>query len=73
MEEAGVCAIFSESTIDDNLAQTVVKELDICDEVKVITLYTGALGPRNSGASTYIDMMRANIDAVVVGAALAVN
>ena len=67
MEEFGVCAIFSESTVSDDLAQTAAKELDNCNEVQVITLYTGALGPEESGAGNYIDMMRANISAIVKG------
>jgi ABC-type Zn uptake system ZnuABC Zn-binding protein ZnuA len=65
MEDYGVCAIFSESTVSDDLAQTAVNELDACDEVRVIKLYTGALGPEGSGAENYLDMMRANITAIV--------
>jgi ABC-type Zn uptake system ZnuABC Zn-binding protein ZnuA len=67
MEDNGVCAIFSESTVSDDLAQTVLNELDTCDEVRVIKLYTGALGPEGSGAENYHDMMRANITAIVKG------
>jgi ABC-type Zn uptake system ZnuABC Zn-binding protein ZnuA len=67
MEDNGVCAIFSESTVSDKLAQTAVNELDTCDEVRLIKLYTGALGPEGSGAENYLDMMRANITAIVKG------
>ena len=67
MENYGVCAIFSESTVSDDLAQTTLNELDACDEVRVIKLYTGALGPEGSGAENYLDMMRANITAIVKG------
>lgn len=70
MEEVGLCAIFSESTVSSDLAQTAAQELDSCDEVQVINLYTGALGPEGSGAESYIGMMRANIDSIVKGISL---
>jgi ABC-type Zn uptake system ZnuABC Zn-binding protein ZnuA len=67
MEEEGICAIFTEVTASDQLARTAAKELGSCDEVKVISLYTGALGSAGSRADEYLTMMRSNIDAIVEG------
>ena len=63
----GVCTVFAETTVSDRLARTVTAELDGCDAVQVVSLYTGALGPAGSGADSYLGMMRANIDAIVAG------
>lgn len=67
MAEHGVCTIFTETTVNDALAQTVAGELSGCDEVQVLKLYTGAIGPEGSGADSYIGMFRANVDAIVAG------
>jgi len=67
MEAQGICTIFTETTVSDTLAQTVAAELSGCDEVKVLPLYTGALGPTGSGADSYIGMVRANIDTILEG------
>lgn len=67
MEENGVCTLFTETTISDALANTVATELQGCDEVKVVPLNTGTIGVSGSGINSYIDMIRANADAVVSG------
>ena len=67
MEEHGVCTIFAETSVSDTLAQTVAGELEGCDEVKVLLLYTEALGSAGGGADSYIGMFRANVDAIVEG------
>jgi zinc/manganese transport system substrate-binding protein len=67
MDEEHVCAIFTEVTTSDQLAWTAAKEIESCDEVKVISLYTGALGSADSGAEDYLTMMKSNIDAIVEG------
>lgn len=67
MEAHGVCTIFTETTVSDTLAQTVASELDGCEEVKVLKLYTGAVGPAGSGADSYTGMFRANVDRIVEG------
>lgn len=69
MEEHNVCTIFTETTVSDTLAQTVAAELDGCETVQVLQLYTGAVGPEGSGADSYIGMFRANVDAIVSGLA----
>ena len=67
MEREGVCTLFAETTANEQLAETVASELGGCESVQVVTLYTGALGPAGSEADNYLDMMRANIDAIVSG------
>jgi ABC-type Zn uptake system ZnuABC Zn-binding protein ZnuA len=67
MAEHGVCTLFTETTVNDALAQTVAGELSGCDEVQVLKLYTGAIGPAGSGADSYIGMFRANVAAIVAG------
>jgi zinc/manganese transport system substrate-binding protein len=67
MEEHGVCTIFTETSVSDTLAETVAAELEGCDTVSVLKLYTGSLGPAGSGADSYIGMFRANVDMLVEG------
>jgi ABC-type Zn uptake system ZnuABC Zn-binding protein ZnuA len=67
MAEHGVCTIFTETTVSDKLAQTIAAELRGCDQVQVLFVYTGALGPAGSGADSYLGMMRANVDTIVKG------
>lgn len=69
MEEHGICTIFTETTANETLAKTVAAEVSGCPEVKVIPLFTGALGAPGSGADSYIGMYRANVDAIVSGLA----
>lgn len=65
MEETGLCTIFAESTTNDQLAEAVAAELNHCDQVHVVSIYTGALGSAESGADTYINMMEKNLEAIV--------
>ena len=65
MRARGVCALFTETTASSALADTVAAELGGCSEVKVVALYTGALGPAGSGADTYAGMLLANVTAIV--------
>lgn len=67
MEAHDVCAIITEATTSTDLAQTVAAELDGCDEVKVLQLYTGSIGLPGSGADSYLGMFRANVDVIVEG------
>ena len=69
MRAARVCTLFVESTVNPALAETVAGELDTCDKVQILELYTGSLGPEESRAATYIGMMRANVNALVRGLA----
>ena len=65
MESEGVCTIFSEISANEQLVEAVAAEIANCDQVKVKSLYTGALGPPGSGADSYLGLMRANIDLIV--------
>lgn len=67
MESRSVCAIFTETTVSDQLAQVVAAELTVCDAVKVLPLYTGSLGPPGSGADNYLGMMQFNVDTIAAG------
>lgn len=67
MQERGVCTVFAETTSSDQLAQALANELSDCENVQVLSLYTGALGSEGSGAETYIDMMRTNMETIVEG------
>lgn len=65
MAAEGVCSLFIETTVSDQLARTLSRELSDCAEVRVGSLYSDALGPPGSGADSYIGMMRANVTALV--------
>ena len=67
MEAAGVCAIFTETTTSDQLAQALAGEIEGCESVEMLSLYTDALDPVGSGAETYIGMMLHNIELIVEG------
>lgn len=60
VEAAGVRAIFAENTdstrLAEQLASEVVGRSDL--EVRVVRLYTDALGPQGSGAETYLGLLR---------------
>ena len=67
MAEHNLCTLFTEATVSDSLAKTAAGELTSCDEVQVLPLYTGAIGPAGSGADSFVGMFRANVDAIVAG------
>jgi len=56
-----VPAIFTESTVNPKLAEQVAADAG----ATIVTLYTGSLGAPGSGAETYLNMMRYNIEAIV--------
>lgn len=62
VREHAIPAIFVENTTSDRLANRVAEEAGI---TVVQSLYTGSLSDAGEGADTYIDMMRANISAIV--------
>ena len=66
MGREGICTLFTETT-GNRLAETVAAELNGCDTVQVLSLYTGALGSTESGADSYLKMMRTNIDTIARG------
>lgn len=58
IRRVGVRAIFVETTSSPRLAETLSQELG--SQVEVVELYTDSLGPADSEASTYLEMMRTN-------------
>ena len=63
IEEYSVSAIFGETTVSERLAETVASETG----AKVVRLYSGSLGGRGSGAETYLEMLRTNVERIVEG------
>jgi ABC-type Zn uptake system ZnuABC Zn-binding protein ZnuA len=62
IKRSGVKAVFTENTLNPDLANTVAQEAG----VKVIDeLYTDSLGPAGSPAATYIDLMHFDVQTIV--------
>jgi len=57
----GVKAVFTGKTVNPALAERVAQDTG----VRLVSLYTGSLGGAGSPASTYLDMMRYNVSAIV--------
>ena len=57
----GVPAVFGETTVSERLAAAVATE----SGAKLVRLYSGSLGLEDSGAETYIDMIRTNVKRIV--------
>jgi len=60
--ERRVAAVFTEPSVSGRLARMVAEESGV---TVVRDLYTGSLGGPGSGAETYIEMMRANVETIV--------
>ena len=56
----GAPAVFGETTVSERLAQTVATE----SSARLVRLYSGSLGPKGSGAETYIGMVRTNVSRI---------
>lgn len=65
MKSEEICTLFAETTQNQTLAQTVSAELDGCESVQVLNLYTGSLGEGN--ASSYVGMYLSNVNTIVNG------
>jgi ABC-type Zn uptake system ZnuABC Zn-binding protein ZnuA len=63
IREYGLHVIFTESTVSPKLADQVASDTG----VETIRLYTESLGTPGSGAETYVDMMRYDVQAIVAG------
>jgi ABC-type Zn uptake system ZnuABC Zn-binding protein ZnuA len=57
----GLPAVFTESTVNPSLARQVTRDTG----VQLVPLYSGSLGGPGSGAETYLEMMRYNVQAIV--------
>ena len=55
-----VPAVFGETTVSDRLAQAVATE----SGAEFVRLYSGSLGGDGSGASTYVEMIRTNVERI---------
>ena len=62
VEEYNVSAIFGETTVSERLAQSIASE----SGAELVRLYSGSLGIEGSGAETYLDMIRTNVQRIVV-------
>jgi len=62
IERENVRAIFAESTANPNLAETVASETG--RYVEIVSLYTGSLGDEDSGAATYVELIRTNAERI---------
>jgi len=62
IEDEGVAAIFGDVTASDELAETLASEVG---EVSIVALFTEALGSADSGADTYLSMVRTNAELIV--------
>ncbi|MGW9351484.1 zinc/manganese transport system substrate-binding protein [Nocardiopsis flavescens] len=65
VEAAGVRAVFADSSQPDRLATVMAEQAGV--DIDVVPLYSESLTGPDGGAPTYLDMMRANTDAIVAG------
>ena len=65
VEQAGVPAIFAESSSPDRLARALASEADL--HVEVIELFTESLTDAQGGAPDYLTMMRVNTERITTG------
>lgn len=64
---AGVPAVFADSSQPDRLARVLADQAGV--RVRVKSLFSESLSEPGQGAATYLEMMRANTDAIVDGLA----
>lgn len=65
IETARVPAIFVDSSQPERLARVLAEDADV--DVRIVRLYSESLSPPGTPGATYLDMMRANADAIVTG------
>ena len=63
--EAGVSAVFADSSQPDRLATVMAEEAGM--EIQVIPLFSESLSEEGEGAGTYLEMMRSNTQAIAAG------
>ena len=61
VKEYNVPVVFGETTVSERLAKAVALE----SGVELVRLYSGSLGPEGSGAATYVEMVRTNVERIV--------
>lgn len=62
VREAGVPAIFADSSQPDRLVQALAEHTGV--EIRVVPLFTESLSGPEDGAATYLDMMRVNSERI---------
>lgn len=65
IRDARVPAIFVDSSQPEKLARVLADDAGI--DVQIVPLYSESLSPPGTPGATYLDMMRANTDAIVAG------
>ncbi|WP_225891891.1 metal ABC transporter substrate-binding protein [Mycolicibacterium monacense] len=65
IRSARVPAVFVDSSQPERLAHVLAEQAGV--HVRIVALYTESLGPPGTSGATYLDMMRANADAIVNG------
>ena len=65
VRDAGVPAIFVDSSHPDRLARVLADEAGV--DVDVVSLYSESLDEPGTKGATYLDMMRTNTEAIVTG------
>ena len=61
VEKYNVPAVFGEATVSERLATSIAEE----SRAELVRLYSGSLGIDGSGAETYLDMVRTNVERIV--------
>ncbi|MBO0680818.1 zinc ABC transporter substrate-binding protein [Mycolicibacterium sp. S2-37] len=65
IDAARVPAVFIDSSQPEKLARVLAEQADI--RVQIVPLYSESLSPPGTPGATYLDMMRANTDAIITG------
>lgn len=65
IRSARVPAIFVDSSQPERLARVLAEDAGV--QVRIVSLYSESLSPPGTPGATYLDMMRANTDAIVTG------
>ncbi|BDU08055.1 zinc ABC transporter substrate-binding protein [Nocardia cyriacigeorgica] len=67
IRSAAVPAVFADTAQPDRLARVLAEQAGV--QVRVVGLHSESLTPPGQGAGSYLEMMRANTDAIVAGLA----
>ncbi|WP_435111712.1 zinc ABC transporter substrate-binding protein AztC [Nocardiopsis synnemataformans] len=65
VREAGVDAVFADSSQPDRLATAMAEEAGV--RIEVVPLFSESLSEEGGGAATYLEMMRSNTEAIATG------
>jgi zinc/manganese transport system substrate-binding protein len=67
VRDAGVDAVFADSSQPDRLATVMAEEAGV--DIEVVPLFSESLSEEGEGAATYVEMMRSNTDSITAGLA----